>query len=703
MKKVLIFPFIILLSVSCNMNQKPMIAENNPFFTKFNTPFEVPAFDKIKPEHFMPAFEEAMKRQTVEIDAITENTEVPTFENTIAAKDRSGEFLSGVSAVFFNLTSANTNPEIQKIARDIAPRLTAHFDNINLNQKLFGRIKSVYERKASLGLNEEQNMLLEKTYREFVRGGAGLKETDKQNLREINKKLSSLSVKFGDNLLAETNDFKLVIDKEEDLAGLPGFVLNMGAEDAKTAGMEGKWIFTLNKPSLIPFLQYSDKRELREKIYKGYINLGNNENDRDNKTVASQIVMLRVQKAQLLGYKTWADYILDENMAKTPDKVIALLDKVWNAALPKAIAERDELQKMMKADGYNETLEAWDWWYYTEKLRKQKYDLDDELLKPYFELTHVRSGMFEVASRLYGLSFTERNDIPKPHADAEVFEVLDEDGSHQAVLIMDFFPRESKRAGAWMSNYRDQYVSETGYMTPIVTMVMNFSKPVGDVPSLLTFEEVSTMFHEFGHALHGILSDCTYRLISGTNVARDFVELPSQIMENWVIEPDVLGLIARHYKTGEDIPAELIEKIKASAKFNQGFATAEYTAAAYLDMFWHTIADTIQRNANQFEAESMTKIGLIPEIAVRYKTPYFAHIFSGEYSSGYYSYQWAEVLDADAFEVFKEKGLFDKATATGFRENILEKGGTEDPMKLYIQFRGAEPKSEPMLKRKGLM
>jgi peptidyl-dipeptidase Dcp len=685
------------------MNQKPMIAENNPFFTKFNTPFEVPAFDKIKPEHFMPAFEEAMKRQTVEIDAITENTEVPTFENTIAAKDRSGEFLSGVSAVFFNLTSANTNPEIQKIARDIAPRLTAHFDNINLNQKLFGRIKSVYERKASLGLNEEQNMLLEKTYREFVRGGAGLKETDKQNLREINKKLSSLSVKFGDNLLAETNDFKLVIDKEEDLAGLPGFVLNMGAEDAKTAGMEGKWIFTLNKPSLIPFLQYSDKRELREKIYKGYINLGNNENDRDNKTVASQIVMLRVQKAQLLGYKTWADYILDENMAKTPDKVIALLDKVWNAALPKAIAERDELQKMMKADGYNETLEAWDWWYYTEKLRKQKYDLDDELLKPYFELTHVRSGMFEVASRLYGLSFTERNDIPKPHADAEVFEVLDEDGSHQAVLIMDFFPRESKRAGAWMSNYRDQYVSETGYMTPIVTMVMNFSKPVGDVPSLLTFEEVSTMFHEFGHALHGILSDCTYRLISGTNVARDFVELPSQIMENWVIEPDVLGLIARHYKTGEDIPAELIEKIKASAKFNQGFATAEYTAAAYLDMFWHTIADTIQRNANQFEAESMTKIGLIPEIAVRYKTPYFAHIFSGEYSSGYYSYQWAEVLDADAFEVFKEKGLFDKATATGFRKNILEKGGTEDPMKLYIQFRGAEPKSEPMLKRKGLM
>jgi peptidyl-dipeptidase Dcp len=546
-------------------------------------------------------------------------------------------------------------------------------------------------------------MLLEKTYREFVRGGAGLKETDKQKLREINKNLSSLSVKFGDNLLAETNDFKLVIDKGEDLAGLPGFVLNMGAEDAKTAGMEGKWIFTLNKPSLIPFLQYSDKRELREKIYKGYINLGNNENDRDNKTVASQIVMLRVQKAQLLGYKTWADYILDENMAKTPDKVIALLDKVWNAALPKAIAERDELQKMMKADGHNETLEAWDWWYYTEKLRKQKYDLDDELLKPYFELTHVRSGMFEVASRLYGLTFRERNDIPKPHADAEVFEVLDEDGSHQAVLIMDFFPRESKRAGAWMSNYRDQYVSETGYMTPIVTMVMNFSKPVGDMPSLLTFEELSTMFHEFGHALHGILSDCTYRLISGTNVARDFVELPSQIMENWVIEPDVLGLIARHYKTGEAIPAELIEKIKASAKFNQGFATAEYTAAAYLDMFWHTIADTIQRNANQFEAESMTKIGLIPEIAVRYKTPYFAHIFSGEYSSGYYSYQWAEVLDADAFEVFKEKGLFDKETATGFRENILEKGGTEDPMKLYIQFRGAEPKSEPMLKRKGLM
>jgi len=546
-------------------------------------------------------------------------------------------------------------------------------------------------------------MLLEKTYKEFVRGGANLNESDQEILRGINKELSVLTLKFGDNQLAETNDFKLVIEKEEDLAGLPQFVRDMGKEDAKAAGMEGKWVYKLNKPSLIPFLQYSEKRDFREKIFKAYTNLGNNNNDHDNKAIASRIAALRVRRAQLLGYKTHADFVLENNMAKTPEKVYELMDKIWNAALPNAKMEKEELQKMMAAEGYKEKLEAWDWWYYSEKLRKEKYDLDDELLKPYFELFSVRQGMFDVAFKLFGLTFKERFDIPKPHEDASTFEVFDEDGTHQAVLIMDFFPRASKESGAWMSSYREQSKIDGKNISPIITMVMNFSKPFGDTPSLLTFEEVSTMFHEFGHALHGMLTDCTYEMLSGTSVSRDFVELPSQVMENWAGEPEVLQSFAKHYKTGEPIPVELIDKMKASQYFNQGFSTVEFTAAAYLDMNWHTLTDTVQREAISFETEAMNKIGLIPEIVVRYRTPYFSHIFAGGYSAGYYSYQWAEVLDADAFEAFKEKGLFDKATATAFRKNILEKGGTEDPMKLYIQFRGAEPKIEPMLKRKGLI
>jgi peptidyl-dipeptidase Dcp len=703
MKNLLILFAVTMFILSCSSNQKNMTEKDNPFYSKYNTSFEVPSFDKILPEHFMPAFLEGMKQQAGEIAAIAHNSDDPSFENTIVAKDRSGQLLAKVSDVFFNLTSANTNAEIQKIARDVAPLLASHNDNINLNTELFNRIKKVYENKLNIGLNPEQTMLLEKTYKEFVRGGANLNKSDQEKFRAINKDLSSLSVQFGDNLLAETNEFRLVIENTDDLAGLPDFVKALGQSDAKAAGLVGKWVFTLNKPSLIPFLQYSDKRELREKIFKGYINLANNGNEHDNTAIASKIASLRVKKAQLLGYRTWADFILDDNMAKTPDKVYGLMDQVWKAALPKAQLEKEELQKMMIADGHNENLEAWDWWYYSEKLRKQNYDLDDELLKPYFELNNVKTGMFDVATKLFGITFKERSDIPKPHEDASAYEVFDGDGTHQAILIMDFFPRESKRSGAWMSNYRDQFKSGTGNVTPIITMVMNFSKPVGDTPSLLTFEEVSTMFHEFGHALHGMLSDCTYKLLSGTSVSRDFVELPSQIMENWAGEPEVLQSFAKHYKTGEPIPVELIDKMKASQNFNQGFATVEFTAAGYLDLNWHTLSDTVQRDVNTFEKAAMDKIGLIPEIVVRYRTPYFSHIFAGGYSSGYYSYQWAEVLDADAFEAFKENGLFDKETANSFRKNILEKGGTEDPMKLYIQFRGSEPKIEPMLKRKGLI
>jgi len=704
MRNLLIIIVAGLLMFSCSSNQqKEMTTNENPFFAEYGTPFEVPVFDQINPEHYMPAFEEAMKKQLAEIDAIVNNPKSPTFENTMVARDLSGEMLTNVSSVFFNTSSAVTNEEIQKISKEVAPLLSAHRDNIALNEKLFEKVKVVYEQKENLVLNTEQMMLLDKTYKSFVRGGANLAGEEKTKFREINKELSILTVQFGENLLAETNDFQLIIDNKDNLSGLPQFVINMGADDAKAAGLDGKWLFTLNKPSLIPFLQYADKRELREKIFKAYTNRGNNDNDKDNKAIAAKIASLRVQRANLLGYKTHAHYVLDNNMAKTPENVYKLMDQVWEAAVPMANQEAIELQKMIDVEGVSFQLEAWDWWYYAEKLRKQKYDLDDEQLKPYFELSNVRQGMFTVANNLWGLTFKVRDDLPKPHEDAIAYEVFDTDGSHQAILYMDFFPRASKRAGAWMSSYRKQYIKDGEFITPVITMVMNFSKPSGDTPSLLTFEEVSTMFHEFGHALHGMLSDCTYEMLSGTSVSRDFVELPSQIMENWAGEREVLKLYAKHYKTGEIIPDELINKMEASSKFNQGFITVEFTAAAYLDMNWHTLTEPVEKNTLEFEKESMDKIGLIPEIVVRYRSPYFAHIFAGGYSSGYYGYQWAAVLDADAFEAFKETGLFDKATAEAFRKNILEMGGTDDPMKLYKQFRGAEPSTEPMLKRKGLL
>jgi peptidyl-dipeptidase Dcp len=703
MKNILIILFAGLFIMSCNTNQKEMQTNSNPFYTAYGTPFEVPPFDKIENEHFLPAFKEGIKQQADEIDAITNNSGAPTFENTIVAMDRSGELLSRVSSVFYNLSSANTNPEIQAISKEVAPMLSAHRDNISLNVKLFERVKSVYEQKDDLGLDTEQFMLLDKTYKKFVRGGANLPEDKKERFRKINEELSVLNVEFDDNLLAETNDFQLIIENEDDLAGLPDFVREMGEADAKAAGLEGKWLFTLHKPSLIPFLQYADNRELREKIFKGYINRGNNNNDHDNKKIAATMAKLRVERANMLGYPSHADYVLDVNMAKTPDQVYNLMDQIWSAALPIAKNEAKELQEMIDGEGNNFKLQPWDWWYYAEKLRKEKYDLDDELLKPYFELENVRRGMFDVANKLYGLNFEERFDLPKPHPDARTFEVFDNDGTHQAVLFLDFFPRSSKQSGAWMSSYRKQSKQDGSNISPIITMVMNFSKPTTDKPSLLTFDEVSTMFHEFGHALHGMLSDCTYEMLSGTAVPRDFVELPSQIMENWAAEPVVLKSYAKHYQTDETIPDELIDKMKASKHFNQGFTTVEFTSAAYLDMAWHTLKNPEMKNTLEFEKEVLDNIGLIPEIVVRYRSTYFAHIFAGGYSAGYYSYQWAEVLDADAFEAFKENGLFDQQTARLFRENILEKGGTDEPMKLYIQFRGKEPNAEAMLKRKGLI
>ena len=688
---------------SCTTTEQKMKTEENPFFSAYGTPFETAAFDKIKNEHFMPAFLQGIKVHEEEIAAIVANPQIPDFENTIVAYDRGGDLLVNVSNVFYNLTSANTNEELQAIAKEVSPLLTGHYDNILLNAKLFQRIKTVYDQKSQLSLTTEQSTLLDKTYKQFARGGANLPEEKQAELREINKELSMLSLQFGDNMLAETNAFKLIIDNPDDLAGLPQFVRDAASAAAKEDSLDGKWLITLHSPSRIPFLQFSAKRELREKVLKAYINRGDNNNQYDNKEIASKMASLRVKRANLLGYDTHADYILEENMAKNPQAVYTFLDKVWTAALPVAKKEVTELQVMIDAEGSKFKLEAWDWWYYAEKLRKQKYDLDEEALKPYFSLENVRLSMFDVATRLYGITFTERNDIQKYHPEVRTFEVKEADGSHTGILYMDFFPRASKEGGAWMNSYRDQYMVGDSNVTPIITMVCNFTKPTEDTPSLLTFEEVETLFHEFGHALHGLLSDCTYRRISGTSTSRDFVELPSQIMENWAGHPEVMKMFARHYQTGEVIPQELIDKITASEHFNQGFTTVEYMSACYLDMDIHTMTDTAMIDAIAFENQSMAKIGLIPEIVVRYRIPYFAHIFAGGYSSGYYSYLWAEVLDADAFEAFKETGLFDQVTARAFRDNVLSRGGTDDPMKLYRQFRGKDPDVTSMLKRKGLI
>ena len=676
--------------------------EENPLFSEFDTPFQVPPFDKIQEEHYLPAFKEGMEQENMEIDAIVNNPEAPTFENTIEAAESTGSLLRKVGSVFYVLNGSMTNDNMQEIAKKVAPLESKHRDNILLNEKLFQRIEAVYEQKDKLDLTTEQNTLLVKYYKDFVRSGANLDEEKKTRLKEINQELSILTVKFGENVLKENNRFEMVIDKKEDLAGLPQAVISGAAEAAKEREYEGKWVFTIHKPSMIPFLQYSENRALREKIFKAYINKGNNNDELDNKDNLAKIAALRVERANLLGYKTHADYVLENNMAKKPENVYNFLDQLWKTALKMAKSEAKELQEMISNEGHDFKLQAWDWWYYAEQLKKAKYALDEEMLRPYFKLENARDGAFSVASKLYGIQFIEREDIPKYHEDARVFEVKEADGSHIGILYTDYFPRASKRSGAWMNSFRKQSRLHGKEIYPVITNNGNFSKPTGDKPALISSEEVSTLFHEFGHALHGLLSDCTYNRLSGTSVSRDFVEMQSQIMENWAFEPEVLKMYAKHYETGEVIPQELIDKLKKASHFNQGFMTVEYLAASFLDMDWHTLAEAKELDAHEFETESLNKICLIPEIIVRYKSPYFNHIFSGGYASGYYSYIWAEVLDADAFEAFKETSLFDQKTAQSFRENILERGGTEDPMVLYKRFRGAEPKVEFLLKKRGL-
>ena len=688
---------IFILATSCMMYSCTTQTETNPFLTEFQTEHGVPPFDKIRLEHYEPAFLKGIEEQNANIDAIVNNSEAPTFENVIVALDNSSPTLDRVSAIFYNMTEAETTDDLKELSIKLAPTLSEHSDNISLNQDLFKKVDAVYQQKDALGLTTEQQRLLEETYKGFVRSGANLSPEKQARLREVNKELSTLGIKFSDNVLNENNAFKLYIDKEEDLAGLPDWFRQSAAEKAKEDGQEGKWLFTLGNASRLPFLQYSENRPLREQMYKAYINRGNNNDKNDNKKIITDIIKLRLEKAQLLGFDCYSNFVLDNTMAKNSTTVMDFLNNLWSYSLPKAKAEAVELQNIMDKEGKGEKLEAWDWWFYTEKLRKEKYNLEEDEIKPYFKLENVREGAFAVANKLYGITLTKLEGIPVYHPDVEVFEVKDADGSHLGVFYVDYFPRPGRSGGAWMSNYREQQ----GAIRPLVCNVCSFTQPVGDMPSLLTIDEVETLFHEFGHALHGLLTKCNYKGISGTNVVRDFVELPSQINEHWATEPEVLKMYAKHYQTGETIPDSLIEKILNQKTFNQGFMTTELLAAAILDMNLHNLTDTQNLDVLAYEKEAMDKLELIPEIAPRYRTTYFNHIIGG-YAAGYYSYLWANVLDNDAFEAFKEHGIFDKKTADLFRNNVLEKGNSEDPMTLYKNFRGTEPQLEPMLKNRGM-
>ncbi len=688
---------LLIISIMFNINA---FAEDNPLLKAYGTPYNIPPFEKIKPEHYVPAFKEAIKQQEEAVRRITESKETPDFLNTIEALENSDILLSEVGGVFYNMRSANTNDAIQAAAKEIAPMISKHNDNILLNNALFEKVKYVFENKGTL--NQEQEKLLKDTYDRFVKGGAGLSEDKKARLRQINEKLSLLGLKFGDNLLAETNGFKLVIDKEADLEGLPQSLRDAGSETAKNMGMDGKWVYTLQNPSVMPFLQYSANRELRQKIWKAYSNRGNNGNEYDNNEIIEEIVSLRMERANLLGYKTHADFVLEDNMAKNPAGVYNLLDKLWKPSIETAGEEAKELQALIDKRGEDFKLKPWDWRYYTEIIRKEKYDLDEEMLKPYFELNNVRNGIFGLANKLFGITFTERTDIPKYHEEVKTFVVNDEDGSYLGVFFLDMHPRSSKRGGAWMNNYRDQYILNGENVNPVIGVVCNFTRPAGDMPALLTYDEVETFFHEFGHALQGFLSKCSYKSTSGTNVSRDYVELPSQIMENWAGEPEVMAMYAKHYKTGEMIPKELLEKMDKSSKFNQGFTTTEYLAACYLDMAFYTRTEPLRENPIAFENGVLEKQGLIPEIISRYRSTYFNHIFNSGYSAGYYSYIWAQVLDADAFQAFVDNGIFDKKTAKLFRDNVLAKGANGDPMENYKKFRGKEPSIDALLARKGM-
>ena len=699
MKKYLLSIKALCLSGILLFSGTTMKAEN-PFFGEYNTPYNIPPFEKIQIADYMPAFEEAIAQHNQEIAAIVNNRAVPDFENTIVALDNSGEMLEKVSYVFSGLYEVVSTPEFQKVGAQVFPMLAAHSDEIKMNEGLFQKIKSVYDNRAKFNLTTPQLRLLEKYYKDFARNGALLSEEKKAELKDINDQLSKLCLQFGDNILKDTNKWTLVVDNEKDLAGLPASSIAVAAEEAKAMGKEGKWVFTLHAPSRLPFLTYADNRDLREKMYKAYTNIENNNDENDNKAIINQILKLRLQKAKLFGFDSFAAYQMDNVMAKTVEDAEELLNKVWKPAVAKAHEEIADMQKYVDNHGGNFKIAAWDYYYYAEKVKKEKFNFDENDVRAYFPIENVRKGIFTMAERLYGITFKEVNNVPVYHPDVKVYEVLDKDGKHLSMFMTDYYARGGKRQGAWMFVYQE--ANGTKDVRPIVYNVGNFSKPTADSPSLLTLDEVETMFHEFGHGLHGMLTRTQYKGNAGTNVDRDFVEFPSQLHEHWMLEPELLKVYARHYKTGEVIPDELVNKLIESSKFNQGFVNTELAGAALLDIEWHKLNDGKDVDVAEFEANVSKKLGMPEEIGYRYRSTYFNHIFSSDqYAAGYYTYLWAQVLDCDGYEVFMKEGVFNPETAARLK-HVLESGNDEDPMKLYEGFAGHRPDADALLRDKGL-
>lgn len=699
MKKYLLSIKALCLSGILLFSGTTMKAEN-PFFGEYNTPYNIPPFEKIQIADYMPAFEEAIVQHNQEIAAIVNNRAVPDFENTIVALDNSGEMLEKVSYVFSGLYEVVSTPEFQKVGAQVFPMLAAHSDEIKMNEGLFQKIKSVYDNRAKFNLTTPQLRLLEKYYKDFARNGALLSEEKKAELKDINDQLSKLCLQFGDNILKDTNKWTLVVDNEKDLAGLPASSIAVAAEEAKAMGKEGKWVFTLHAPSRLPFLTYADNRDLREKMYKAYTNIANNNDENDNKAIINQILKLRLQKAKLFGFNSFAAYQMDNVMAKTVEDAEELLYKVWKPAVAKAHEEIADMQKYVDNHGGNFKIAAWDYYYYAEKVKKEKFNFDENDVRAYFPIENVRKGIFTMAERLYGITFKEVNNVPVYHPDVKVYEVLDKDGKHLSMFMTDYYARGGKRQGAWMFVYQE--ANGTKDVRPIVYNVGNFSKPTADSPSLLTLDEVETMFHEFGHGLHGMLTRTQYKGNAGTNVDRDFVEFPSQLHEHWMLEPELLKVYARHYKTGEVIPDELVNKLIESSKFNQGFVNTELAGAALLDIEWHKLNDGKDVDVAEFEANVSKKLGMPEEIGYRYRSTYFNHIFSSDqYAAGYYTYLWAQVLDCDGYEVFMKEGVFNPETAARLK-HVLESGNDEDPMKLYEGFAGHRPDADALLRDKGL-
>lgn len=672
----------------------------NPFLSAYNTPFNIPPFDKITDSDYLPAFKEGIARHNQEIEAIINNRALPDFDNTIVALDNAGQLLENVSYAFSGVYETISTPELQEIGAEVQPMLAAHSDEVMMNDRLFQRIKQVYDNRSKFNLSTSQERLLEKYYKNFVRNGALLPADKKEELKKINSQLATLYLKFGDNILKDTNKWKLIVDKEEDLSGLPQSSIAVAAEEAKAMGMDGKWVFTLHAPSRLPFLTFADNRDLREKMYKAYINLANNNDENDNKALINQILKLRLQKAKLFGFNNYAEYQTDAVMAKTVKNAEDLLMKIWKPAVKKSHEEIADMQKYADAHGGNFKIEGWDYYYYAEKVKKEKFNFDETEVRPYFPIENVRKGIFTMANKLYGITFKKVEGAPVYHPDVDVYEVLDSEGKHLATFMSDYYTRAGKRQGAWMFVFQE--ANGTNGNRPIVYNVGNFTKPAAGSPSLLTIDEVETMFHEFGHGLHGMLTRAHYKGNAGTNVDRDFVEFPSQLHEHWMFEPELLKEYARHYQTGEVIPQELVDKLIASSKFNQGFVNTELVGAALLDLEWHKLTDIDNVNAADFEASVAKKLGKPEEIEFRYRSTYFNHIFGSDgYSAGYYTYLWAQVLDCDGYEVFMRNGVFDPETAAK-QKHVLESGNDEDPMKLYEGFAGHRPDAGALLRDKGL-